>query len=103
MAAVRILVRSVVAFMRKAWPWILKAAWHAFELTLGSFISYVKGANVVNRQIAQEFRRKAVADNFPQNWQQALERITYIVAIGLNIVGLILLSHAVVIVFWLIF
>jgi hypothetical protein len=103
MAAMRFMVGRLIKFVAMAWPFVLKALYHAFELMLLSFISYADGARNKNRELAAEWRSIAVNNRFPQNLQTLLERVIYVVAVMLNIVGLILLSHVVVIVVWWIF
>ncbi len=93
------LTRALV-FIRMALPWLWKAMVMAFELITLSFITYAKGALETVRTVADDWKRAAIVAGFPQVWQDRLYYLIYASAGCMNIIGLILLAHVVVIVVW---
>ena len=96
-------LKGILIFLQLALPWIWEAVKTAIELIGLSFVTYYRGARDTTREVATEWKIKAVQGGFPQNWQKKLYYVIYFVVVVLNILGLILLSHLVVIVVWWIF
>ena len=80
-------------FVRLAAPYVIWVARQSLWLTALSFVSTLRGALDTSREISEEWTETAIQRGMPMQFENWLRILTRMVALGMSLLGWILLAH----------